>query len=87
MSSLLPNEIMKRNNITTFMPLLESSYNSLKSGMDSVIYSKKEELCRYVENNILNAIINKQFKDLNDIEYNLYWNLFTYLEWKSEVFK
>ena len=87
MRGQLPEDLIQRTEITTFMSLLDSSYNRLKKNMDKSIELNKEELGKYIENNILNAIINKEFKDLNDLEYNIYWHLFTYLKWKSFVFK
>lgn len=87
MKGLLPTEILDRNKITNFIDLLDQSYSINKKDMNRLIMMHIDEIGEYIENNIVNVIVNKNYNDFQGLESNLYWSLYTYLEWKSRVFK
>ncbi len=87
MKGLLPAEILERKKITLFIELLDQSYNTNKKDMNRLIKMHNDELGEYIENNILNVILNKNYKDFEGLESNLFWSTYTYLEWKSRIFK
>jgi len=84
---LLPSKILERKKITLFIDLLDQSYSINKKDMNRLLKVNYDELGEYIENNILNVIINKKYGDFEGIESNLFWGSYTYLEWKSRIFK
>ena len=87
MREKLPEEILERKKITEFIDLLEKSYSINKKDKNRVLENGINELGEYIDNNILNVIINKEFRDYQGLESNLFWAAYTYLEWKNKIFK
>ena len=87
MREKLPEEILGRKKITEFIDLLEKSYSINKKDKNRVLENGINELGEYIDNNILNVIINKEFRDYQGLESNLFWAAYTYLEWKNKIFK
>ena len=87
MKGKLPREILERRKSTDFIDLLEESYRLNKKDKNRMLENGIDELGEYIDNNILNVIINKKFRDYKGLESNLFWAAYTYLEWKKRIFK
>ena len=87
MKDKLPEEILERTKITDFIDLLEQSYSLNKKEKNRVLKNSIDELGEYIDNNILNVIIKKEFREYEGLESNLFWAAYTYLEWKRRIFK